>query len=143
MDPVDFLTFYSFMCNVRAATSIFKTHLSDLDPEKILSSLKTRPWRVSTPLTPPSIPSASSNISHRRGNGGRLAEDCGQSGSDGSRYDEELRGQGDVERGGVRLSSGRTNDMDMHSDNMKSGAASASTKSGNEGNMGCLHKGTP
>ena len=120
------------MCNVGAATSAFKIRLLDLDPEKIPSSLKAHPWRVSTPPTSPTISSTSSNISNRRGNGGSPAEDYDQSGSNGSRYDEEQDG---TDRGGVRLTGGRTNDMDMHSNNMKSGAASASMKSRDEGKM--------
>jgi hypothetical protein len=123
------------MCNVRAATSTFKTRLSDLDPEKILLLLKAHLWHASTPPTSPTISSTSSNISHRCGNDGRPAEDYNQSGSNSSCYDEEQSGQDGTDRGGVQLTGGRTNDMDMHSDNMISGAASVSTKSHDDGKM--------
>jgi hypothetical protein len=63
------------------------------------------------------------------------SQDYNQSGSNGSRYDEEESGQDGTDRGGVWLTGGRTNDMDMHSDNMISGAASVSMKSRNDGKM--------
>ena len=55
-DPVEFLTFYSFLCNIGAATSAFDTVLRNLEPNEILASLKAYPWRVPTP---PASPSAS------------------------------------------------------------------------------------
>jgi hypothetical protein len=136
------LTFYSFLCNIGVATSVFDTILSGLEPQSILASLKAYPWRVPTP---PASASASSKTSRKRGGsrcgrggggrgggskGGGAGEDNGQGGGDGSHHGEEGRDRDDVEKreeSGAGSTRKSWNDVDMQYDDMESGASSAST----------------
>jgi hypothetical protein len=112
-------------------------------PETILISLKAHPWRVPTPPPSRSASITSSKSSRKRPRGaegksrGRRDSSTGEDGGQGeegkrSRHDGEERGGEDAERSeedGARLTGGRTDNIDMHYDDMESDASSVS--------MGC------
>lgn len=148
-DPVDFLTFYSFLCNIGEATSTFNTCLLNLTPETILASLKAHPWRVPTPPPSRSNSTTSSKSSRKRGRGtesksrGRkdssIGEDDGRGeGGKHSRHDGEERGEEDAESSeedGAQSAGGIADPTDMHYDNMDSDASSVSTRFRDEWRM--------